>query len=588
MASRALLAPPPLAQPHPRQALSAHHPSVFPSHNNNMMPSNMAANDHASDQFLYPNILPLSLPSIVHEYQSMTQQQVMTHPSISNATVVSNAPSSASSALATTESMAATPPSVIIANAPSAKKNHDRTDRRHALPTSILLPNAQAFGEAVTHPVPEFLCHLFTMLTDPQLSDIMSWSVPVENESNIMGGGKKGIGKIVVHNPERLQSEVLGKYYRHSCYASFQRQLNYFGFKKRLHGGKKGKLSPCSYVHDGVGDEPASLFQLKRRPPSKKRAATESDPEEKDSVSSVSLDQEEKKHEVKKAKKGQESAAGTKSAKKPRANKKSTKNGAKKEKGRVVSFDFMSPSCDPLNMAICNSLREDSLLPNFENIVIPPNMPLMARAEGISPLLTSSSSSPTIENLVKSNTLIPNVDAVPSGYDNGITAMRANAAVREAQKSLERAYRKSQKEHEERDQTRNFGVVTTTVQSQPNSNNLTSVPDPLSQMEPFSTPMWNNMNYSYSYAHNNAVVLNNDRISTSASQQVPMNASIPGIRSDASSPVEFDDVFSKLLSTTLPSSEELFGDELSSGSLTEEDLFVGSGLHVVDDGMLLP
>lgn len=68
-----------------------------------------------------------------------------------------------------------------------------------------------------------------------------------------------------MHNPQGLQDYVLGKYYRHSKYSSFQRQLNYFGFKKKLHGGKKGKLCPCSYVHDGLGSEPSSLFTLKRR-----------------------------------------------------------------------------------------------------------------------------------------------------------------------------------------------------------------------------------------------------------------------------------------------------------------------------------
>ncbi len=86
-----------------------------------------------------------------------------------------------------------------------------------------------------------------------------------------MGGGICGIGKIVVHKPEALQEEVLGSYYHHSKYASFQRQLNYFGFKKRLHSGKKSKLSPCSYIHESLTADIGSLFSLKRRPPSKRR-----------------------------------------------------------------------------------------------------------------------------------------------------------------------------------------------------------------------------------------------------------------------------------------------------------------------------
>mmetsp|Transcript_21635 Transcript_21635/g.36755 ORF Transcript_21635/g.36755 Transcript_21635/m.36755 type:complete len:732 (-) Transcript_21635:212-2407(-) len=135
--------------------------------------------------------------------------------------------------------------------------------------TSILLPPSQqprsARGDAVTHPVPEFLCHLFSIVTDPALSHLISWSVPTNNEQDNCGGGMQNVGKVVVHNPQGLQDYVLGKYYRHTRYSSFQRQLNYFGFKKKLHGGKKGKLCPCSYVHEGLGAEPSSLFTLKRR-----------------------------------------------------------------------------------------------------------------------------------------------------------------------------------------------------------------------------------------------------------------------------------------------------------------------------------
>ena len=54
---------------------------------------------------------------------------------------------------------------------------------------------------------------------------------------------------IEVHSPKRLESEVLHKYFRHSKFASFQRQLNYFGFRKQA---GKGKMAPCSYVNEDL------------------------------------------------------------------------------------------------------------------------------------------------------------------------------------------------------------------------------------------------------------------------------------------------------------------------------------------------
>ena len=70
------------------------------------------------------------------------------------------------------------------------------------------------------------------------------------------------IGKIEVHNPHKLESDVLNKYFRHSKYASFQRQLNYFGFRK-LAG--KGKMAPCSYVNELATTDLRSLLKMKVR-----------------------------------------------------------------------------------------------------------------------------------------------------------------------------------------------------------------------------------------------------------------------------------------------------------------------------------
>jgi hypothetical protein len=95
------------------------------------------------------------------------------------------------------------------------------------------------------HPVAEFLYQLTKMLTDDN-SEIIEW---VD-------------GRIKVRYPERLEAEVLHKYFRHSKFASFQRQLNYFGFRK-IAG--KGKMSPCSYVNDAATGDIRSLLLIKRK-----------------------------------------------------------------------------------------------------------------------------------------------------------------------------------------------------------------------------------------------------------------------------------------------------------------------------------
>jgi hypothetical protein len=95
------------------------------------------------------------------------------------------------------------------------------------------------------HPVAEFLYQLTKMLTDDN-SEIIEW---VD-------------GRIKVHYPERLEAEVLHKYFRHSKFASFQRQLNYFGFRK-IAG--KGKMSPCSYVNESATSDIRSLLLIKRK-----------------------------------------------------------------------------------------------------------------------------------------------------------------------------------------------------------------------------------------------------------------------------------------------------------------------------------
>ena len=110
-----------------------------------------------------------------------------------------------------------------------------------------ILAQAQAAGDRTNqhHPVAEFLYQLTKMLTDDN-TEIVEW---VD-------------GRIKVHHPERLEGDVLPKYFRHSKFASFQRQLNYFGFRK-IAG--KCKMSPCSYVNECATSDIRSLLLIKRK-----------------------------------------------------------------------------------------------------------------------------------------------------------------------------------------------------------------------------------------------------------------------------------------------------------------------------------
>ena len=129
---------------------------------------------------------------------------------------------------------------------------HTHSSIQPAAISSIPSPPASASSAGVAtgpnqphHPVAEFLYQLTKMLTDDN-NEIIEW---VE-------------GRIKVHFPERLESEVLHKYFRHSKFASFQRQLNYFGFRK-IAG--KGKMSPCSYVNESATADIRSLLLIKRK-----------------------------------------------------------------------------------------------------------------------------------------------------------------------------------------------------------------------------------------------------------------------------------------------------------------------------------
>ncbi|OQR90761.1 hypothetical protein ACHHYP_05271 [Achlya hypogyna] len=78
--------------------------------------------------------------------------------------------------------------------------------------------------------VPKFLRQLYRILTDEDAS-IITWAPDGAS--------------IKLYNIRRLEAEVLPKYFKHNKLASFQRQLNYFGFRKWT----KTQSSVCTFSH---------------------------------------------------------------------------------------------------------------------------------------------------------------------------------------------------------------------------------------------------------------------------------------------------------------------------------------------------
>jgi len=402
---------------------------------------------------------------MMHDGQSLTPTSADgrslggTDPFMSNATIVSNTVSSytlpammAASGGAAIASL--TPPAVVITTAKKPSSSIDLKRDRHSIPSSILLsPSQQRNGTTPpTHPVPEFLCHLYSMLNDPALMGLIRWIVPSQDETTDRGGGKGGVGKIVVHNPTRLQDEVLGKYYRHSKYSSFQRQLNYFGFKKRLHGSKKGKMCPCSFVHEMLGSSPQSLLNLKRRPPSGKRVASMPNLVRQEGKVSNAVVGSKTRRPINKEKKmgilipsnvsvGSNVGSGSSAAYTMSMN-------------NLHSHKAMNTIHSNKNASWCTNSSQGAA-------PVPLTMPLMAQVTAAIP--GNSWPVPTSKNVGNNsgltNTLmapsfITTADMLHSGStkNDTMSMVRANNAVVEAKKSLARNFLKSQQEQQKQQQ----------------------------------------------------------------------------------------------------------------------------------------
>mmetsp|Transcript_21440 Transcript_21440/g.39367 ORF Transcript_21440/g.39367 Transcript_21440/m.39367 type:complete len:191 (+) Transcript_21440:725-1297(+) len=109
----------------------------------------------------------------------------------------------------------------------------------------------------IPYPIPVFLHELTKMLTDGN-RDIIKWCA----------------NGIAVYHPDRLEKEVLGRYFNSSKYSSFQKQMNNYNFRK-IAGERK--MSPCSFVHDNLTTDIGSLLSIKRKTFNRKNSQEKDD-----------------------------------------------------------------------------------------------------------------------------------------------------------------------------------------------------------------------------------------------------------------------------------------------------------------------
>ncbi|CAJ1948511.1 unnamed protein product [Cylindrotheca closterium] len=97
-----------------------------------------------------------------------------------------------------------------------------------------------------------FLRRLVDMLTENE--EVISFC------PGTMQKGKVTLGRIVVHDRLKVESNILPRYFNHSSFASLRRQLNYFSFTRLGKGRQRG----ATYCNEEVM-ELEDILRLKRR-----------------------------------------------------------------------------------------------------------------------------------------------------------------------------------------------------------------------------------------------------------------------------------------------------------------------------------
>ncbi|ETW03099.1 hypothetical protein H310_05525 [Aphanomyces invadans] len=109
-------------------------------------------------------------------------------------------------------------------------------------------PRAKAI-QLVSSAVAPFLASLFEILSKEDAS-VIAWC-----------DDGKSFG---VYNYDAMEKHILPTYFRHNKFASFQRQLNYFGFRK-LHKTKESEHHSIYCQPFFLRHDPARMLQIKRK-----------------------------------------------------------------------------------------------------------------------------------------------------------------------------------------------------------------------------------------------------------------------------------------------------------------------------------
>jgi hypothetical protein len=135
----------------------------------------------------------------------------------------------------------------------------DNVDNAYIQKMTELDELCERYTNGKCHQVPSFLKRL--------------WLILATEDPSIIGWSPDGRG-IQIRNRARMESIVLPKYYNHSKMRSFQRQLNYFGFKKT----NKSKKDTLTFGNANFNMKaPSDMAKIQRKLRDRKRGGKKID-----------------------------------------------------------------------------------------------------------------------------------------------------------------------------------------------------------------------------------------------------------------------------------------------------------------------